>query len=292
MLSYQHIYHAGNFADVQKHAVLCALLKFLVQKPQKFCVLDTHAGRGLYDLSSAEAQKLGEFNSGVMPFWQSRAAAKTPLSDYLQTVAAFNNGEELKLYPGSAKFAQHLMRKTDRLVLIERHPGEFSDLKESFKDTPEVRIEQKDGFQGMITELPFAERRGLVLVDPSYEIKTEYAYLPKQLEKAWKKWPQGQFMIWYPMLDAGLHHQMLSALRQSSIKDVLVSELSFGSRPKESFGLYGSGVIVINPPFGFETVLTDITQYIANHLPLKADSSVFWLDNRKINPETGLLSET
>lgn len=291
MLSYQHIYHAGNFADVQKHAVQCALLKLLAQKPQKFCVLDTHAGRGLYDLSSEEAQKVGEFNSGILPFWRNRAAAeKTPLSDYLRIISEFNSGDELNFYPGSAMFSSRLIRKSDRLILIERHPGEFAELQENFKAAPEVRMEQKDGFQSLIAEVPFAERRGLVLVDPSYEIKTEYAFLPKQVEKAWKKWPQGLFMIWYPMLDAGLHNQMLSALRQSSVKDVLVSEISFAERPKESFGLYGSGVIVINPPFGFEKALTEITQYIANHLPAKAEGSVFWLDNRQINPETGLLS--
>jgi 23S rRNA (adenine2030-N6)-methyltransferase len=291
VLSYQHIYHAGNFADVQKHAVLARLLQVLAQKPQKFCVMDTHAGRGLYDLTSPEAQKISEFENGIMPFWTVRAGRKTPLSDYLTVVEDFNAGNELTRYPGSAKIAQHLMRKTDSLILIERHPGEFAELQNCFKDSKNVKIEQKDGFQCLIDKVPFAERRGLVLVDPSYEIKSEYTELPKHLRQAWKKWPQGQFMIWYPMLEAGLHRQMLAALRKSDIKDMLVSEIVLDTIPQESFGLYGSGLVIINPPFGFETALHELTQYIAQHLPVKAAGKVYWLDNQKIDPETGMLEE-
>jgi 23S rRNA (adenine2030-N6)-methyltransferase len=288
MLSYQHIYHAGNFADVQKHAVLIKLLQVLAQKPQKFCVLDTHAGRGLYDLGSAEAQKVGEFQSGIMPFWEARQK-NSPLSDYLKVVEEFNSGNELKIYPGSAKIARHLMRAGDDLTLIERHPGEFAELQNSFKGVPHVKIEQKDGFQCLANDMPLAGRRGLVLVDPSYEIKSEYADLPKHLRQALKKWPQGQFMIWYPMLAAGLHRQMLTALRRTEIKDMLVSEIILEAPPQESFGMYGSGLIIINPPFGFETALEEMSSFIAEHLPQKARSNVFWLNNQQINPETGML---
>lgn len=291
MLSYQHIYHAGNFADVQKHAVLVKLLQVLALKPQKFCVMDTHAGRGLYDLGSAEAQKIGEFEWGIMPFWAARAGQKSPLSDYLRIVESFNAGGELKQYPGSAKIAQALMRKTDRLILIERHPGEFAELQNAFQGAANAKLEQKDGFQSLVSQVPFAERRGLVLVDPSYEIKSEYGELPKQLLQAWKKWPQGQFMIWYPMLGAGLHRQLLTALRRSGIKDMLVSEIRLEAPPQESFGMYGSGLVIINPPFGFEGALNELTQYIAQHLPVKAAGKVCWLDNQKIDPETGMLED-
>lgn len=289
MLSYQHIYHAGNFADVQKHAALVSLLQVLTQKPQKFCVMDTHAGRGLYDLTSDEALKIGEFKNGVLPFWDMRQE-KTPLSSYLQVVASFNDGDELKFYPGSAKIARQLMRPADSLLLTELHPGEHAELQKSFEGVANVKIEQKDGFQQLAGKVPFAERRGLVLVDPSYEIKTEYAELPKQLQQAYRKWPQGQFMIWYPMLGAGLHRQMLTAMRQSAVKDMLVSEITFDAPPAENFGLQGSGIIVINPPFGFERVLNELTQFIAAHLPVKAAAKVFWLDNQQINPETGLVA--
>ena len=291
MLSYQHIYHAGNFADVQKHAILVRLLQVLALKPQKFAFMDTHAGRGLYDLGSAEAQKIGEFNSGILPFWAMRAE-KTPVADYLKLVADFNSDDTLKTYPGSAKIAHHLMRPSDRLLLIERHPGECAELRTCFEGATNVKIEQEDGFQYLINKVPFAERRGVVLVDPSYEIKSEYAELPKQLHKAFKRWPQGQFMIWYPMLAAGLHEQMLLALRKTDIKDMLVSEIRLEAPPQESFGMYGSGVIIINPPFGFEATLNELTQFIAAHLPIKATGNVFWLDNQQVNPETGLLSHS
>jgi 23S rRNA (adenine2030-N6)-methyltransferase len=289
MLSYQHIYHAGNFADVQKHAILIKLLQLLALKPQKFAVMDTHAGRGVYDLSSIEAQKTGEFNGGVLPFWAARAE-KNPLSDYLKLVAEFNNGDELKIYPGSAKIAHKLLRAADRLLLVERHPGEFEELEASFKGASNVTLSKEDGFQYLVSKVPFTERRGLVLVDPSYEIKTEYTDLPKQLHQAFKRWPQGQFMIWYPMLPANLHEKMLLDLRRTDIKDILVSEIRYEEMPPESFGMYGTGIIIINPPFGFETALGELTHYIAAHLHGKATGSVFWLNNQQINPETGLLS--
>ena len=177
MLSYQHIYHAGNFADVQKHAVLVKLLQVLAQKPQKFSVMDTHAGRGLYDLSSAEAEKIGEAQNGILNFWPP-APEKNPLSDYLKIVASFNSGDALRFYPGSAKIAHHLIRPADSLLLIERHPGEFAELQNCFKDAKNVKVEQKDGFEYLVNIVPPADRRGLVLVDPSYEIKTEYTELP------------------------------------------------------------------------------------------------------------------
>jgi len=288
MLSYQHIYHAGNFADVQKHAILVKLLQVMALKPQKFAFMDTHAGRGLYDLGSTETQKNGEFNSGILPFWTSRKG-KNPLTDYLELVTEFNRGDVLNTYPGSAKIAHSLMRPIDRLLLVERHPGEFEELKKSFEGAANVTLAKEDGFQYLVNKVPFAERRGLVLVDPSYEIKTEYTELPKQLSQALKRWPQGQFMIWYPVLESGLNERMLAALRNTNIKDILVSEIRYKTMPKESFGMYGSGVIIINPPFGFEATLNELTQYIATHLPGKATGAVFWLNNQQINPETGLL---
>lgn len=286
MLSYQHIYHAGNFADVQKHAVLVKLMQALAQKPQKFCALDTHAGRGVYDLTSAEAQKIGEFHAGIEAFWQRRDAA-SPIADYLDIVTALNSRDELKLYPGSAKIMHGFMRAMDRLVLIEKHPGEMAELQKTFSHEPSVRLEQKDGFQALVDLVPFAERRGLILIDPSYEMKTDYAELARRLQQAYKKWPQGQYMVWYPILEAGLHRQMLTMLRQSAVKDMLVNEMMLDQTQQESFRLLGTGLVIVNPPFGFEKTLQEVTDYIAAHLPMKAQNNVFWLDNQQINPETG-----
>ena len=288
MLSYQHIYHAGNFADVQKHAVLVKLLQVLAQKPQNFAFLDTHAGRGTYDLSSDEAQKTGEFRHGILPLWGQRGE-QTPLSDYLKIVAAVNGDGDLKTYPGSATIAHRFMRPADRLLLVEKHPGEYAELQKNFAGAKNAETAQADGFAQLVDKVPFAERRGLVLVDPSYEIKSEYADLPKQLARAFKKWPQGQFMIWYPLLGAGAHENMLIDLRKTDITNILVSEIALDAPPEETFGMYGSGIIIINPPFGFETALTELTQYIAAQLPAKAAANIFWLDNLKISSETGRL---
>ncbi|MFH1157689.1 MAG: 23S rRNA (adenine(2030)-N(6))-methyltransferase RlmJ [Pseudomonadota bacterium] len=288
MLSYQHSYHAGNFADVQKHAVLVGLMQAMALGPQKFCVMDTHAGRGLYDLAGPEARKIGEFRNGILPFWTAREE-KTPLSDYLKIVSAFNDGDDLRRYPGSPAVIRHLMRPMDSLILIERHPAEFTELQNCFKGSKNVQLLKEDGFRHLTGKVPFAERRGLVLVDPSYEIKSEYDDLPRLLHQAWKKWPQGQFMIWYPMLDAGLHLRMLTALRKTNINNVLVSEILLEAPPRENFALTGSGIIIVNPPFGFETVLDELTQFISARLPVKASGDVFWLDNRRIDPETGMV---
>lgn len=280
MLSYQHIYHAGNFADVQKHALIAALLKLLVQKPLPFHYIDTHAGRGLYDLSAAEAEKTAEFRNGIALFAEETAP---PLAGYLALA------RDLTAYPGSAKIAQALLRPGDRLTLVERHPGEFAELQKNFAGAAHVALLQEDGFAYLTDKLPPPERRGLVLVDPSYEIKSEYDELPRHLQKAVKRWPQGMFMVWYPMLAAGGHKKMLTALRRTDIKDMLVSEIVL-DRPVDTAwaGMYGTGVVFINPPAGFEASARAITQAVAARLPTAA-GAVYWLNNRKIDPDTGFV---
>ncbi len=283
MLSYQHIYHAGNFADVQKHAILVKLLKTLGAKPAGFQVLDTHAGRGLYDLSSEEASRNREYDLGAGLFLNDEDKV---LSDYSAILRKFNPDGELKVYPGSAMMARELMRPSDKLVCIERHPGEFIELQKAMGTAANTQLLQEDGFKALVDMVPFAGRRGLVVVDPSYEIKSEYRDLAKYLAQAWKKWPQGTFLIWYPMLEAQGHRQLLTALRRTDVKDVLVSELRLHEPPKEQFRMYGSGIIIINPPWP-PAVVETLTQYIASKLPVKAFADVFWLDNQKIDPETG-----
>lgn len=285
MLSYQHIYHAGNFADVHKHAVMIRLLKTLKGKPAAFQVLDTHAGRGLYDLSSEEAVRNREFDTGAACFLDDTAPL---LADYLSIVRKFNPDGELRVYPGSAVIAREMMRPSDRLICIERHPGEFLELQNALGTAPNTKLLQEDGFKALVDLVPFPERRGLVVVDPSYEIKSEYVDLAKHLQQAWKKWPQGIFMIWYPMLEAQGHRQFLTALRGTDVKDVMVSEIRLHEPPQEKFRMYGSGVAIINPPWPQDT-LDALTRHIASRLPIKAFPDVFWLDNQQINPETGTI---
>ncbi|MBU6475807.1 MAG: 23S rRNA (adenine(2030)-N(6))-methyltransferase RlmJ, partial [Alphaproteobacteria bacterium] len=195
----------------------------------------------------------------------------------------------LKTYPGSAMIAYRLTRPADRLVLVEKHPGEYAELQKNFAGAKNAETAQADGFQLLADKVPFAERRGLVLADPSYEIKSEYALLPKQLARAFKKWPQGQFMLWYPLLPSAAHQGMLADLRKTDVTNMLVSEIRLDAPPEETFRMHGSGVIVVNPPFGFETALDELTRHITACLPAKAEASVFWLDNRRISPETSRL---
>lgn len=288
MLSYQHIYHAGNFADVQKHAILARLLRSMAAKPLPMVVMDTHAGRGLYDLGSAEAEKNREFMNGIGHFWQQRDAA-SPLKTYLDIVAQFNPDGQLRRYPGSAMIARALMRKSDDLICIERHPGECAELQKAMGKLPRTEIHQDDGLLSLVRMTPFPENRGLVIIDPSYEIKSDYEEVPRHIRQAVKKWPQGSYLLWYPIMDGEPHLKMLAQLKAADIRDILVSEVRLERAPEDHFRMYGSGIAVIRPPWPQET-MGEITQYVTANMPAKAAGRVFWLDNMAIDPETGNLA--
>jgi len=288
MLSYQHIYHAANFADVQKHALLAQVLKSLCAKPAPLGVIDTHAGRGLYSLGDAEAQKNREFDNGITSFWDKRAAAPACLKPYLDQVESFNAEGTLLRYPGSALIARRMLRAGDRLVAVERHPGEFGHLQQALVGIPRTQTVQDDGLKVLIDALPLPERRGLAIIDPSYEIKTEYAELPKVILRALKKMPQLCIFVWYPMMQAGGHRLMLSELVKSGIRDALVSEIRLEAAPQEHFRMTGSGILIINPPWP-EAVMNEVTQAVTTRLPAKAYGDVFWLDNCHIDHDTGLM---
>ena len=282
MLSYQHIYHAANFADVQKHAILIQLLKALKLKNPKLAVLDTHAGRGLYDLSSDEAQKTNEFVHGGGHMF----ADKSLPGGLQEMVEKFNPDGVLKFYPGTAAIARELLRPADRLICTELHPGEFGELQKALGGKPNTEIRRENGFEVLVDLLPLPERKALIIVDPSYEMKTEYELVARQLHAAWKKYPAATYMLWYPILPAQAHRKMLTALRRSHIKDMMISEVRLKNPPAESYRMYGSGIAIINPPWP-EMVLQKLTDDVAERLPLEATGDVFWLDNLEINPETG-----
>lgn len=288
MLGYQHIYHAGNFADVHKHGILAHLLSALTKRHPALFILDTHAGRGLYDLNSPEAQKKQEFLTGVAALC-AEGDPSGPLADFLRILRKHNPEDGFKTYPGSAMLAQDLSRPQDRLVFAELHPGEFSVLQKNFTSSGSAELFNRSGFDCMAEMIPPSPRKGLVIIDPPYEIKSDYAEVPKALAQAWKKWPQGSFLVWYPLLPAGLHEDMLLALQRSGIRDTLVSEVRIDTPPQtEAHGMYGSGIILVNPPWP-EQVLDRMTKYIAGVLPAKTSSRVFWLDNASVSPENGKL---
>lgn len=265
MLSYQHIYHAGNFADVHKHSVLIAALQSLLKSKTPLTVMDTHAGRGLYDLDSKEALKTNEYEHGVGAVMRTRA-----LSDY---TAAIGKYMTKSIYPGTAKITQDMLRPGDTLTCFEKHPGEFEHLQ---KAMGQARVLKDDGFTALKNISPVKNTQGLVIIDPSYEIKGEYEALPKMLRTGWDKWQEACYFIWYPIMEMGNDAKLLDGLMESGITDILISEVHLDELPCEHYRLIGSGLALVNPPFDDET-LGALTQEIANALPLKAQAMCGWL---------------
>jgi 23S rRNA (adenine2030-N6)-methyltransferase len=253
MLSYQHLYHAGNTADVHKHAALAAALDYLTRKDKPLSYLETHAGRGRYDLNAPEAVKTGEAAQGIARLRDAFA----PDDPYIRALKAQPDG----LYPGSPAIAQALLRPQDTLHLAELHPREFEALRDSLRtapDGPNIRTYHQDGLSLAQSLCPPTPRRGLALVDPSYEVKDDYAALPKWLDAIIRKWNVGVVMIWYPILTSAPHAPMLRAFERSH-PDALRHEVAFPPA-RDGHRMVGSGLFIVNPPFGLETALTEITR--------------------------------
>lgn len=268
MLSYQHGFHAGNFADVLKHIVSIQILKYLGQKEKPFFYLDTHSGSGGYSLNNEQANKTSEFNNGIGALWSLLDQNDIPdcVQDYLSLVAKFNRACEdspnkLNFYPGSPWFAQTLLREQDRGGLYELHPNEFQQLiehsREHRAECKRIKIFQSDGFQACLSQLPPKERRGYVLMDPPYEVKTDYDQAVKTLIQAHKKFATGTYALWYPVVDRSHIDRMEKRFLDSGIKNIQLFEL--GIAPDNVKGMQSSGMIVINPPWTlFETLKTTL----------------------------------
>ncbi len=278
MLSYQHGYHAGGFADVHKHAALCLLLAHLGRKPAPFCMIDSHAGRGLYDLTGEQAGRTGEWQAGIARLIES-APTDESLQPYLDVVAGFNKaGGDLVTYPGSPSIAARMMGAADRLLLIEAHPAEHAALRGVFRRDRRVHIHKRDSFEALPGLIPPAERRGLALIDPSYEIKAEYRSVPVMVGSALRRWPTGIFAIWYPLLPDDRHGPLVAGL-DALARPVLIAELtgpagspapgpanSPANGPAIRQGLRGTGLAVINPPWRFDESLAAAGAAIARCL--------------------------
>jgi 23S rRNA (adenine2030-N6)-methyltransferase len=262
MLSYQHHYHAGNFADVHKHLALVAVLTALRRKDKPFRVLDTHAGQGCYPLAS---QQTGEYRDGIGRLW-GRTAAETPLlKSYFEVIKTLNPTPQLCDYPGSPRIIQHFLRSDDRLQLLELHPTAHNTLHGFIRGDHRVHLHQRDAYEGLVALLPPKEQRGLVLLDPSYEVKTEYQTLIKALGKAWRRWQNGIYLIWYPLLPSGLHQRLLAKLTAEPFTSLWHCELEV-KRPQSDHGLYGSGLALINPPWQVPEQLTELMPQLASWL--------------------------
>ncbi|SDM87868.1 23S rRNA (adenine(2030)-N(6))-methyltransferase RlmJ [Vreelandella arcis] len=253
MLSYQHAYHAGNFADVHKHLTLFATLDYLLRKPSPVTYIDTHAGRGLYPLSSDETQRLQEYRDGVWPLWQASASISDPLlCDWLATLSrAQRDPAELTHYPGSPWWISQALRAKERLYGFELHPGEHQHLDDQLLPAGVERV-HGDGLAVLCQRLPVPTPRVCVLIDPSYERKDEYWEVAATLSLAMAKARHAVILIWYPLLPAGHHQALLDALASSGIRKIWRSELHLRAADAHERGMYGSGMLVINPPWGLD----------------------------------------
>ncbi|MGV6819757.1 MAG: 23S rRNA (adenine(2030)-N(6))-methyltransferase RlmJ [Parvularcula sp.] len=238
MLSYQHAYHAGNPADLHKHIVLAELIERLTVKDRPITYAETHAGRALYDTKSPEALKTGEAAMGVA---KGNWSGDSPFERVLSTVRASHGPS---YYPGSPTLALELTRQHDRIVLMELHPQESEALDRAFSAT-RAELHHRDGYEGVLGLAPMTPRKGLVLIDPAYEVKSEYEQVAAFVPQLLQKWPEATILIWYPILSAGRHAAMIESL---SDLNHLRDEIQFNA--KKDHGMKASGLFLANPPFG------------------------------------------
>lgn len=285
-MNYRHIYHAGNFADVFKHAVLARLVRYLQSKDKAFRVLDTHAGIGLYDLSSEEAQKTGEWRDGIGRIMDAELPAPVAelLEPYLAAVREINPKGGLQYYPGSPKLARMLFRPQDRLSAMELHPEDYNRLHRLFEGDFQVRVTELDGWLSLGAHLPPKEKRGIVLVDPPFEIDGEYDRLVKGLAQAWRRFPGGTYCLWYPIKKDAPLKEFHAGLQALDIPKMLCTELTVRS-DRETTGLTGSGLIIVNPPFTLKDELHVLLPVLKELLAQDrfASHRAFWLRGEQVS---------
>lgn len=265
MLSYQHAYHAGNFADVLKHIVLCSVIDYMKQKDKPFYFHDTHAGRGMYPLSLIEMQKLREHESGIARLWPllrgEECMAKKQyagLIPYATALKRYNTDGALTKYPGSGLFAHALMRGEDQLVFSELHPAEFSSLQANTEYCHNVLVKKIDAWAGLRAALPPRQKRGVILIDPSYELKNEHQQVIDAVSDALKRFETGIYLIWYPIIkEDNLFKKLIRGIEQLSPPSLLRIEMCIADAEKKS-GLIGSGMLVINAPWQLDKTMKEL----------------------------------
>ena len=255
MLSYRHSFHAGNFADVIKHVVLVEILQHLAQKDTAFHFVDTHAGAGIFDLNSEHAAKLQEYKSGVGKL----ASAQWPeLAAYFAAIAACNPDGGLRYYPGLPMFAMYFLRRQDRAWLYELHATDVDLLQRNIGRNRQISVKHEDGFKGLLAVLPPASRRGLVLMDPSFEVKSDFKRVVETVALAHRKFATGTYAIWYPVVERRRVEQLENAFRDTGIRNIQQFELAVAA-DSDLAGMTAAGMFVINPPW---TLLARMSQLL------------------------------
>ena len=266
MLSYRHAFHAGNHADVLKHAVLAFMLDYYNQKDKPYWYIDTHAGAGAYQLDSGYAAKNAEYAGGIARL-MGRDDLPELLQHYVALVREMNQGGALRYYPGSPLVADKLLRTEDKLRLFELHPTDLQLLQQTFgRAGRRVQIQQADGFAGLKALLPPPPRRALVLIDPPYEVKDDYRHVITALKEALERFATGTYAVWYPQLQRTEIPTMLDKLKKLPAKDWLHVALDVNLPSPDGFGMHGSGLFILNPPWTLHAALQQALPWLVEVL--------------------------
>ena len=269
MLAYRHAFHAGNHADVLKHTALVAVLRYMNLKDKGWRLLDTHAGAGGYSLQGEYAAKRAEFEQGIAPLWD-REDLPAPVADLLGLVKQFNGGKGLIQYPGSPALAHMLMRGQDQLRLHEIHPTDYKILASYLGEQPGIEVAMTDGFASLKTHLPPPTRRGVVLIDPSYEMKTDYARTLLALREVLERFAEAVVVIWLPQLQlleaAQLPQRLKASADKLGKKGWLHARLTVAEADARGYGMLGSSVFIANPPHTLVAELRPAVAWLAQTL--------------------------
>ncbi|HEI8487235.1 23S rRNA (adenine(2030)-N(6))-methyltransferase RlmJ [Morganella morganii] len=264
MLSYRHSFHAGNHADVLKHTVQSLIIESLKEKDKPFLYLDTHAGAGRYQLSGEHAERTGEYLEGIARIWAQESVPEE-LKTYLEAVSALNPRGGLRFYPGSPLIAAHLLRDHDKLNISELHPSDFPLLRNEFSRDNRARVVREDGYQQLKSQLPPLSRRGFVLIDPPYELKSDYQAVVKGIQEGHRRFATGTYAVWYPVVLRQQIKRMVKDFQATGIRKILQIELAV--RPdSDQRGMTASGMIVINPPWKLESQMKSVLPWLHNVL--------------------------
>lgn len=260
MLSYRHSFHAGNHADVLKHTVQSLIIESLKEKDKPFLYLDTHAGAGRYQLSGEHAERTGEYLEGIARIWAQESVPEE-LKTYLDAVSALNPRGDLRFYPGSPLIAAHLLRDHDKLNISELHPSDFPLLRNEFSRDNRARVVREDGYQQLKSQLPPLSRRGFVLIDPPYELKSDYQAVVKGIQEGHRRFATGTYAVWYPVVLRQQIKRMVKDFQATGIRKILQIELAV--RPdSDQRGMTASGMIVINPPWKLESQMKSVLPWL------------------------------
>jgi 23S rRNA (adenine2030-N6)-methyltransferase len=265
MLAYRHAFHAGNHADVLKHITLLLVLRYMNQKDKPYRMIDTHAGAGGYSLEGQYAQKKGEYLQGVARLW-SRDDLPEAVADYMALVRQFNPDGMLEQYPGSPAFAQMLLRSQDQLRMFERHPTDHRILEAYLGGVRGAEVKDTDGFEGLKGQVPPSSRRAVVLMDPSYEGHGDYPKVITSLREAIVRFPEGVYMVWYPQVSKLEAAQLPRRLEGLAPKGWLHARLTVQQPDSQGFGLAGSGMFILNPPYTLHAQLLEVLPYLTEVL--------------------------